>query len=336
MTAERYIDAHARTQTNTQILQRQQAQWVVQNPPATALTQSELDLLYSLPFARAPHPCYVQPIPAYEMIRHSVTIVRGCYGNCSFCAITRHQGPIITSRSINSIVHEIKQITALPNFKGTISDLGGPTANMFATSCRRPNCRRHDCLYPKPCPNLVTNENVFLELLDQVTSIHGVRHVYVSSGLRMELLLSTPKLLARLLSRHTPGALKIAPEHTQPEILRLMHKHRPELLDFFLKTSRETAKRIGISLHFNPYFISSHPGCVLEDMNKLASTVKRLKLNVKQFQDFTPTPGTLSTAMYVSGLDRDNLQPISVPRTMLERRAQRGLLESAQQMPKKG
>ena len=333
MTAERFIDAHARTISQTPILQRQQVMWVLQNRPAEPLTTPELDLLYSLPFSHASHPSYCQPIPAYTMIRHSVTIVRGCYGNCSFCAITRHQGPIVTSRSVDSVVAEVKQLSRRPDFNGTVSDLGGPTANMFATSCKQPICHRHDCLYPRLCPDLSLNENTFLALLDQVTAIMGVRHVYISSGLRMELLINTPELLSRLLARHTPGALKIAPEHTQPNVLRLMHKHHPQILDLFLLACRNIVAKLGFPLQFTPYFIASHPGCTKNDMEQLAKSAKNLGLPIRQFQDFTPTPGTLSTAMFVSNLDRDNLQPLKVPRTKQERKEQRLVLEKL--LPKK-
>lgn len=327
MTVELAVDSHARALSRVPLLQRQQAMWVLQNRPAEPLSVTELDALYTLPFARAPHPS-AGDVPAYRMIRHSVTIVRGCSGNCSFCAIARHQGPQVTSRSCESILEEVRCITQMPDFKGTISDLGGPTANLYGTSCAKPSpCSRHDCFYPKVCPHLRVEENAFLELLEKVSLVHGVTHVHVSSGLRMELLLRTPGLLARLLTRHIPGAMKIAPEHTEPEILRLMHKSGSECLPDFLRKCRDIAAKRGRKILFTPYFISAHPGCTLEDMEMLARKIRKMGLSVRQFQDFTPTPGTLSTAMYVTGLDRDTLKPIHVPRGGKERRTQRLLLE---------
>jgi len=326
LTAELQIDKQARAALATPLAQKQQAMWVLQHRPAAPLSTKELDSLYALPFVRTPHP-QAGPVPAYTMIRHSITIVRGCCGNCSFCAISRHQGPQITSRSIDSITREARQVAAMADFKGTISDLGGPTANLFGVSCGKSSCARHDCLYPKICRHLKVDEDAFLDLLDVVGKVPGMQHLYISSGLRMELLLQTPRLLARLIDGHLPGAMKIAPEHTEKEVLRLMHKQRPELLQQFLDTCRTMAARQKKTIHFTPYFIASHPGCSLNDMQLLIETVTRLGLQVRQFQDFTPTPGTLSTAMYVSGCDRDTRQAIPVARKASERTAQRRLLE---------
>lgn len=216
----------------------------------------------------------------------------------------------------------------MADFGGTISDLGGPTANLYATSCGSPTpCTRHDCFNPRVCNHLRVDESALLDLLERASSIPGVKHVFVSSGLRMELLLKTPRLLRRILFHHTPGAMKIAPEHTEPEVLRLMHKRGAECLPQFLNNCRELARAEGKSIRFTPYFISSHPGCTLDHMKELAGKLQKLSLTVRQFQDFTPTPGTLSTAMFVTGLDRDTLKPIHVARGGAERRAQRMMLE---------
>jgi uncharacterized radical SAM protein YgiQ len=332
LTAELQIDKQARTAVAKPLVQKQQAMLVLQHPPAAPLTTQELDELYGLPFVRAPHPGS-GPVPAYTMIRHSITIVRGCCGNCSFCAISRHQGPQITSRSIDSISREARLVAAMADFKGTISDLGGPTANLFGCYCSKPSCNRHDCLYPKICPHLRIDEESFLNLLDAVGTVDGVQHLYVSSGLRMELLLLTPRLLARLIADHLPGAMKIAPEHTEKEVLRLMHKQQPDLLPQFLAACLSLAARRKKTIHFNPYFIASHPGCTMRDMERLSATVNRLGLPIRQFQDFTPTPGTLSTAMYVSGCDRDTGRPIHVARKASERKAQRQQLERLRPRP---
>lgn len=329
LAAELAIDRHARSGSDQIVLQRQQAVWVVQYPPAAPLSSGELDRLYALPFTRRPHPTSGD-VPAFRMIRDSVTIVRGCCGNCSFCAIARHQGATMVSRSKTAILAEVRALAAAPDFGGTVSDLGGPTANLFATSCVSPApCRRHDCLYPKVCRHLAIDEPLFCDLLAEAAAIPGVRHLFVSSGLRMELLLRTPKLLQALLAHHTPGALKIAPEHTDPEVLRLMHKPGPEVLERFLAMVRELAAESGKRMAVNPYLIAAHPGCTLRHMEQLARDLARLDLPVRQFQDFTPTPGTIATAMYVSGLDRETNQPLFVAKGAHERAAQRARLEAA-------
>ncbi len=327
--AERSIDEQARAFSQTPLLQRQQAMWILQQPPAAPLTSAELDRLYSLPFCRAPHPT-AGDVPAYRMIRHSITIVRGCNGNCSFCAIARHQGPVITSRSPASVIDEVKEVAAMPDFTGTISDLGGPTANLYGSGCKSPTtCRRHDCLFPAVCRHLSLDEARFLDLLKQCQSVPGVKHLFVSSGLRMELLLRTPKLLEQLILHHTPGAMKIAPEHTEPKVLALMHKPGAEVLADFLALCRKIASRHKRNVLFIPYWIASHPGCTQADMQRLAARARELDLPTRQLQDFTPTPGTLATAMYVAGLHRDTLAPIPVARTTGERRAQRQALEGS-------
>jgi uncharacterized radical SAM protein YgiQ len=222
----------------------------------------------------------------------------------------------------------------MDNFTGVISDLGGPTANLYRTSCKVGSCRKHDCLYPRLCPNLQVDEQAFLNLLRDVSKLAGVNHVFISSGLRMELLLKTPRLLQEIIRSHTPGAMKIAPEHTEEEVLTLMHKESHQQLIDFLHQCRQVAAGIGKKIIFTPYLISSHPGCTARDTEAMTGKLAALDLQVKQFQDFTPTPGTLSTAMYVTGLHRDSNQPIPVARNRSERKEQRGLLE--RQMPGSG
>lgn len=325
LSAELLIDKHARSLSRDILLQKQQAMWVVQHPPAEPLSTAEMDSLYGLPFTRKTHPA-AGDVPAYRMISHSVTIVRGCFGNCSFCAISRHQGPVITSRSEQSIVAEVEQITRMDDFRGTISDLGGPTANLYGTGCRSKACSRHDCLHEGVCRHLAIDEGLLISLLDRVSRIDKVKNVFVSSGLRMELLLKTPRLLKKLLTEHTPGAMKIAPEHTVAQVLRLMHKHGPDILPAFLALCRKIAGETGKECIFTPYFISAHPGCSLDDMKALARDVRKMGLTVRQFQDFTPTPGTISTAMYVCGLDRYNRKPIYVACNAKDRMQQRLVL----------
>ena len=324
--AEIAVERLCRAGSPIPILQQQQGMWVLQHRPADPLSVSELDRLYSLPFTRLPHP-NAGDVPAYRMIRHSITIVRGCPGNCSFCAISRHQGGRIISRSQASVIEEVKQVRIMPDFGGTISDLGGPTANLYGVSCSKPSCRRYDCLYPVVCRHLRVDEDMFLDLLLKVIAIPGIKNVFISSGLRMELLLRTPGLLKQIVSSHVPGMLKIAPEHTEEHVLRLMHKGNALLLPEFLKACRNILGIKGRPLLFSPYIMTSHPGCTLNDMKLLKTKIKRLGLSVRKFQDFTPTPGTISTAMYVTGLDRDTEKPIPVVRKVSERRAQRLILE---------
>lgn len=324
--AEIELDRHARACSSRIILQRQQTHWVVQHPAPPPLTPDELDALYSLPFTRRPHPLG-QEIPAYRMIRDSVTIVRGCSGNCSFCAITRHQGPAIISRSKKSILSECQQIAEMKDFGGTISDLGGPTANLYGTGCAIGSCKKRDCLFPKLCPNLRINEESFLSLLKEVSRIEGVEHLFISSGLRMELLLQTPRLLETILRSHTPGALKIAPEHSDDALLHLMHKEPHILLQNFVQKCRDIGGKIGRTIELTPYIIISHPGSTPELVERLGKDLQRLGLKARKFQDFTPTPGTLSTAMYVTGLRPDSKQAITVPRCLSDRQKERRILE---------
>lgn len=326
MKAERLIDRHARAGSSRLLAQRQQASWVVQHPSAKVLSTEEMDHLYTLPFSRLPHPSTPE-VPAHQMIKNSVTVVRGCYGNCSFCAITRHQGPRVTSRSVESVVAEVETISARPDFDGTITDLGGPTANLYGTSCAIGGCPKHDCLYPEMCKNLIINEQLFLDLLNKVSGLGHIKHLFISSGLRLELLVKTPRLLEKLVRDHTPGNLKIAPEHTEDEVLTLMHKEPHHLLisfvTLFKKIVRKYKKRVGLT----PYVISAHPGCTEDHARNLVRKMKRLGLTVRQFQDFTPTPGTLSTAMYVSGRHRDQNRAIPVARNQAERNRQRRIIE---------
>lgn len=326
MEAERIIDRFARSRSRTVLIQKQQAVWVAQYPPSEPLTTAEMDKLYLLPFSRTPHPA-TPTVPAHTMIKDSVTIVRGCYGNCSFCAITRHQGPTITSRSLESIVSEVESIATSSDFHGTITDLGGPTANLYGTECSIGSCPKHDCLYPEICKNLVLNEHRFLELLERVSGVTGVKHLHISSGLRLELLHRTRKLFEKLLRDHTPGSLKIAPEHTEDEVLALMHKESHDQLVNFMKVFQSINTRLPKNVGITPYIISAHPGCSDQHTKNMVRKIKRLGLTVRLFQDFTPTPGTLSTAMFVSGIHRDKDAPVKVVKDQSERKRQRKIIE---------
>lgn len=334
MAAELVIDQEARAASQKILIQHQQSHYVVQMPPAPPLTSVELDGLYSLPFTRQAHPESGR-VPAFEMIKDSITIVRGCCGNCSFCAITRHQGPVIVSRSQQSVLAEIKRIASSQGFAGTITDLGGPTANLFGASCKKGGCKKRDCLFPRICSQLAIDEDAFVALLNKASKVAGVKHLFISSGLRMELLLKTPRLLRALLNNHTPGMLKIAPEHTVDKVLRHMHKPGNHILQEFLTACHEIKREKGSKIGLSAYLISSHPGCTHDDMGQLAQDLRRLNLPVRQFQDFTPTPGTIATAMYVSEIDRDG-SPLYVAKNFKERQLQRECLQKNLRLPAKG
>ena len=326
--AERLIEKEARAGGKRKIVQEQKGGvWVLQEPPQPPLDSEELDGLYELPFTREVHPL-LGAVPAHRMVRSSITIVRGCPGNCSFCAISRHQGATVMWRSPGSVIREVERVASAEGFDGVITDLGGPTANLYGAKCILSNkCKKRDCLYPLPCKHLSLDEALFLELLEGVKKIRGVRHAFVSSGLRMELLLKTPRLLERLIREHMPGRIKIAPEHTEDHVLRLMHKPGLRVLEDFLSFTRSLFKGTHVHPRFSAYLISAHPGCTIEDMKRACRKLRSLGLSRVEVQDFTPTPGTLSTAMYVTGLDRYDEQPIHVPRGRKERRLQRRIIE---------
>jgi len=299
-------------------------------PPALPLSEQEMDHLYALPFSRQPHPSYREPIPAYLQIRHSITSHRGCFGGCSFCAIASHQGKRIQSRSIASIVEEVEAIAAQPDFNGTISDIGGPTANMYGLACGAPDqeriCRRDSCLYPEPCRHLQTDNRLNAQLLQKIRSHHQVKHVFVASGIRYDLLPLQPDYYAALLEHHISGLLKVAPETFSDPVSRIMHKPGAAVFTAFLDDYRQRCRAQGRFPGIVPYLISGHPGCTLNDMIDVALYLKGHQLKVEQVQDFTPTPGTLSTCIYYTGSDPFSGARIHVPRMAKEKRLQKSLL----------
>lgn len=300
------------------------------NPPALPLATAELDRLYGLDFSRLPHPSYGEPIPAWEQIKTSITTHRGCNGGCAFCAITHHQGKFIQSRSTASICREIERIAAQDWCRGSISDIGGPTANMYGMACgaadNGKNCRRGSCLHPTICRHLNLADREAAELLRAVRGLRGVRHAAVASGLRFDLLLRQPAYLAELVAHHVGGLLKIAPEHLCDHVTRIMRKPGEKVFADFLATfrrlSREAGKRQGVV----PYLLAGHPGCTLNDMVDLALKLKDYGLRVEQVQEFTPTPGTLATAIYYTGIDPFSGDTVYVPRSSREKRLQKSLL----------
>jgi len=303
---------------------------LVCTPPALPLSEAELDAVYALPFEKAPHPFYREPIPAWEQIKTSITSHRGCFGGCAFCAIAMHQGKTIQSRSEGSVLKEIDALTRKSWFKGSISDIGGPTANMYGLSCANPDamraCRRESCLFPQLCKNLATSDKRAVGLLRQVLGRNGVKHVAVSSGVRYDLMEKQPDYFRQLIGHHVSGLLKIAPEHLAEHVTSLMRKPGRKYFEGFLKRFRDENIRLGKRQHVVPYLISGHPGCTLADMLELALTLKKLGLNVEQVQDFTPTPGTLSSCMFYTGIDPESGKAVYVARSDREKGLQKALL----------
>jgi uncharacterized radical SAM protein YgiQ len=290
-----------------------------------------MDRIYDLPYTRRPHPSYREPIPAYEMIKDSVTIMRGCFGGCTFCSITAHQGRIIQSRSRESILKEVQKLAADPDFKGIVSDVGGPTANMYQMRCTRPEveaiCKRQSCVHPKICKLLGTDHGPLIELMKEGREVPGIRKVLVASGVRMDLAQKSPEYLRELAAHHVGGHLKVAPEHTDPEVLKRMKK--PEINDYqsFDAAFRDASQRAGKTQFTVPYFIASHPGSDLKAMINLALFLKRNGYKPDQVQDFIPAPFDVATCMYYTGLDPFTGEQVPVARHLRERKLQRALLQ---------
>ncbi|MDT8440694.1 MAG: YgiQ family radical SAM protein [Desulfuromonadales bacterium] len=304
--------------------------WLVVNPPALPLTTAALDRIYALPFVRQPHPAYRQPIPAYQQIRFSITSHRGCFGGCAFCAIGYHQGKTIQSRSLASLRAEVERLGEHPEFRGTVTDVGGPTANMYGLGCSDPQaeavCRRTSCLYPAPCARLRCDDRPAVDLLRELSHLPKVKHLFVASGLRFDLLERQPDYFADLLKHHVSGLLKVAPESTSAHVTRIMRKPGPEVFRAFLDDFRRRNRDLGKRQAVVPYLISAHPGCTLSDMIDVALFLKRHRLQVEQVQEFTPTPGTLATCIYHTGGDPFTGAAVHVPRDRTERRLQKALL----------
>ena len=324
---------HART-----LVQQVGDQYVVVTPPYPPLTTEELDHSFDLPYTRMPHPKYKgKRIPAYEMIRHSVCLHRGCFGGCAFCTISAHQGKFIMSRSKESILKEVQAVTQMPDFRGYISDLGGPSANMYGMKgknqeqCAR--CKRPSCIHPKICPNLHGDHQPLIDIYRAVDQLPGVKKSFIGSGVRYDLLLHDwqDKALNRaardytqeLITRHVSGRLKVAPEHTEPHVLQLMRKPPFEQFHQFKAQFDLICQREGLRQQIIPYFISSHPGCHEEDMARLAEQVRHLGFRLEQVQDFTPTPMTVSTETWATGYHPYTLQPVFSAKSPEEKKRQK-------------
>ena len=306
------------------------------NPPYPPATEAEMDSFYDLPYTKLPHPKYKgRRIPAYDMIRFSVTTHRGCFGGCNFCTIAAHQGKFIQERSEDSILREVSALPSLPGFAGNISDLGAPTANMYGMKgrdrelCTR--CKRKSCLFPSPCPNMDFSHRRLSALYRRVDAVKGIRHSYIGSGIRYDLFLSqdgyvddsSEEYLSQLILRHTSGRLKVAPEHTEEHVLKLMAKPSFRLFVRLRKEFDRIVARSGKPFQLVPYFISGHPGCTMEDMDRLSRNPALHGLYMDQVQDFTPTPMTASSVMYYTGLDPKSLGKVFVERDVERKRRQK-------------
>ena len=309
--------------------------FVVQNPPSRPLTTEEMDEVYSLPYMRKAHPSYEKDggIPAVEEIRFSLVSNRGCYGGCNFCALTFHQGRIIQVRSHESILEEAKRMTQDPLFKGYIHDVGGPTANFRAPSCSkqmtRGVCRNRQCLFPKPCPNLEVDHRDYTALLKKLRSLPKVKKVFVRSGIRFDYVMADPsdEFLEELVKYHISGQLKVAPEHISDPVLNMLGKPEHAVYEAFVKRYERMNERCGMNQFLVPYLMSSHPGCTMKDAVKLAEYLHKIHHIPEQVQDFYPTPSTLSTVMYYTGLDPRTMEPVYVPRSAHEKAMQRALMQ---------
>ena len=311
---------------------------VVVTPPYPPMTTEELDASFDLPYTRQPHPKYKgKRIPAYEMIKHSVNIHRGCFGGCAFCTISAHQGKFITSRSKESILREVQQVTQMPDFRGYLSDLGGPSANMYGMKGRNikacEKCKRPSCIHPQICPNLDTNHSALLDIYRAVDALPGIKKSFIGSGVRYDLILHHSKDEAtnraamdyarELITRHVSGRLKVAPEHTSDRVLRLMRKPSFQLFYDFKRIFDRINQEEHLNQQLIPYFISSHPGCTESDMAQLAEITKKLNFHLEQVQDFTPTPMTVSTETWYTGYDPYTLEKVYSAHSPKEKLAQR-------------
>lgn len=333
---------HVEEQSNRlhpqRILQRLDTRYVVVNPPYPPMTTEQIDRSFDFPYTRLPHPKYKNKrIPAYEMIKFSVNIHRGCFGGCAFCTISAHQGKFIMSRSKESIVKEVKSITQMPDFRGYLSDLGGPSANMYGmhgkdtTLCER--CKRPSCINPTVCPNLNADHQPIIDIYKTVDAIPGIKKSFIGSGVRYDLLLSNYKdeklrkaadnYTKELILHHVSGRLKVAPEHTSDRVLKLMRKPSFQLFHSFKRIFDRINKEAGKNQQIIPYFISSHPGCTEEDMAELAAETRDMDFQLEQVQDFTPTPMTVSTDTWYSGYHPYTLEPVFSAHTPKEKLKQR-------------
>lgn len=319
------------------IVQKHGEKYFVQNKPETPLTREELDRVYALDYQKTYHPIYEKDggIPAIEEVKFSIVSSRGCFGSCSFCAITFHQGRAVQSRSQESIIDEAKYITTLPDFKGYIHDVGGPTANFRKPACKKQvtkglgACKNKQCLHPKPCKNLEVDHSEYLELLRKVRKLPKIKKVFVRSGIRYDYVMvdKDNKFMKELIEHHVSGQLKVAPEHISEEVLQHMQKPAGDTYDRFRQKFFDINKKLGKKQYIIPYLMSSHPGSTLNSAIELAEYLRDTNYQPEQVQDFYPTPGTLSTTMFYTGLDPLTMKPMYIPKSKTEKAMQRALLQ---------
>lgn len=334
----RHIEEESNKLHASRLIQEVEGRYVVVNAPYPPMTTEEIDRSFDLPYTRLPHPRYKgKRIPAYDMIKHSVNIHRGCFGGCAFCTISAHQGKFIVSRSKESIIKEVKAVAQLPDFKGYLSDLGGPSANMYGMSgkdkalCAR--CKRPSCIHPKVCPNLNTDHRPLLDIYRAVDALPEIKKSFIGSGVRYDLLQhrsddeavnrAAAEYTRELITNHVSGRLKVAPEHTSDSVLQVMRKPSFSQFEQFKRTFDRINREEGLRQQIIPYFISSHPGCTAEDMAELAVLTKRMDFHLEQVQDFTPTPMTVSTEAWYTGVHPYTLQPIFSAKSQRDKLAQR-------------
>ncbi|MFM8271892.1 MAG: YgiQ family radical SAM protein [Gemmata sp.] len=330
--ATRIIHTNTNPFNAATLVQFHDRQAVVQTPPGFPLSQSEMDAVYDLPYNRRPHPSYTEPVPAHEMIKDSVTILRGCFGGCTFCSITAHQGRIIQSRSAESVQREVEKLAADPDFKGIISDIGGATANMYAMRCSRPEveakCKRLSCVHPTVCKLMTTDHGPLIQLMRNTRETEGVRKVLVSSGIRMDLAQLSPEYVRELAEHHTGGRLKVAPEHASPKVLELMKKPGIDNFGAFAEQFRQASADAGKpKQQIVPYFIASHPGSDLAEMIDLALYLKQNGYRPDQVQDFIPAPFDIATCLYYTGIDPFTKKEVQVAKGIKDRKMQRALMQ---------
>jgi len=317
------------------VIQRHGNVIVVQNPPCKQLTQEEMDKVYSLPYMRTYHPSYeaLGGVPGIEEVKFSVIHNRGCYGACNFCAIAYHQGREITSRSHESVIDEVKKIIEMPDFKGYIHDIGGPTADFRFPSCKKQEkyglCPDRKCLAPEMCPNVIVDHSDYLDLLKKLRKIPKVKKVFIRSGIRFDYLVNDKdeEFFDELVEHHVSGQLKVAPEHCSNNVLKYMGKPKIEVYERFKKKFYDKTEKIGKKQFLVPYLMSSHPGSTVKDAIELSLFLKKEGMHPEQVQDFYPTPGTVSTCMFYTGLDPYTLEKVYVPKTPMEKAEQRALLQ---------
>jgi uncharacterized radical SAM protein YgiQ len=334
----RHVEEESNKYHAQRLIQPLKGASVVINPPYPPMTTEEIDASFDLPYQRVPHPKYKgKRIPAYEMIKFSVNLHRGCFGGCAFCTISAHQGKFIACRSKESIIKEVKQLIQMPEFKGYISDLGGPSANMYGMHGRNKKaceaCKKPSCLHPQICPNLITDHSALLDIYHAVDALLEVKKSFIGSGVRYDLLLhhsndektneAARQYTRELITSHVSGRLKVAPEHTSDTVLHYMRKPSFRLFQQFKRIFDRINKEEGLRQQLIPYFISSHPGCHEKDMAGLADITRRMGYKLEQVQDFTPTPMTTATEMYYTGYDPYTLQPVFTAKTQKEKLAQR-------------